>query len=83
MLTPKENYLRVMRHEKPEWIPNNLEDINFLIPILEIERWPEDESGVDGFGVEWTFVPGTSAPMPTLGKEILHDVTEWKEVVKI
>ena len=82
MITPKENYLRVMRHEKPEWIPNNLEDMNFLIPILEIERWPEDESGVDGFGVEWTFVPGTGAPMPTMGKEILRDVTEWREKVK-
>lgn len=52
MLTPKENYLRVMRHEKPEWLPCNPEDVNFLIPILEIERWPEDGSGLDGFGVE-------------------------------
>lgn len=38
MLTPKENYLRVMRHEKPEWLPCNPEDVNFLIWTAMIGR---------------------------------------------
>jgi len=82
MLTPKENYMKVMRHETPEWLPNVLNDSNFIIPMAEIERYVGDETGYDGFGVHWTFVPDVRAPMPTLGMDIMDDVTKWREQVK-
>ena len=82
MITPKENYLRVLRHQRPEWIPNTREDRNFYIPMMEIERWNKPGSGVDGFGVEWTFDPGAGAPMPTAGKFLMDDVCRWKEQVQ-
>ena len=82
MITPKENYLRVLRHERPEWLPHNREDRNFYVPLMGIERWPGTGSGRDGFGVEWTFDAGSGAPMPTAGKILMDDVTKWREQVR-
>jgi hypothetical protein len=82
MLTPKENYLKIMRHETPEWIPAPRMDTNPMMVMTHIERYYGTESGYDGFGVHWTYVPAGWAPMPTVGRVLMNDITKWREQVK-
>ncbi len=54
-MTVKENYLATFEHKTPEWLSNGMMDVNFLLPMQEIERYDDMESGEDGFGVHWTY----------------------------
>ncbi len=90
-LTPKENYIRVLTHQVPEWIPNARQDeVNYIPPEIA-ERAPGDGSieqalggtGFDWFGVHWVFQPHVRAA--TVSHEyppILTDIKKWKEQVK-
>lgn len=95
MLTPKENLLRMMNFEVPEYIPDATNDCWYCFPREILERGPmttEAEimmgtggTGYDWFGVHWTFVEevGAATPSHSLGHPpILTDITNWKETVK-
>ena len=84
-LTVKENFLRFMSGEMPEYIPK-----------FEMEGWfksssvkfgngyvKEDGTRVDEFGVEYTSVATAPnrASMPTPGKILLEDITRWEQVI--
>jgi hypothetical protein len=81
MLTPKENYLRALRHEETEYVPVLWHDVIHVWTDNPIER---PAGGVDGFGVRW-IDPGTGsgAPLPAPGEFILEDVRDWKKKVTI
>ena len=82
MLSPKENALKLFRHENPEYIPKYGEGIINNRPIDGYHERPEGgKGGYDWFGVEWTFAPGDVAPMPS-SNYLLEDVCDWEEVVK-
>ncbi len=83
MLTPKENYLKAMRAQTPEYLPNQFMDCNYMVPMIFIERYDEMESGYDGFGVHWTYVEDVCAPMTTPGKVLCDDITDWKNQITI
>ena len=97
MLTEKENYLRVVNGEMPEWIPRS----SFASPgkppatamamISAIPMFGEcrmDDNGkplgfTDMWGVEYTASKATSyMSQPTPGKHILDDITKWRDVIK-
>lgn len=82
-MTARENYLMVYQHKTPKWLPNGLMDKNFCVPLNHIERYMGTDSGEDAFGVHWTYEAMSQAPMPTPGKILLEDITEWQDVVKI
>lgn len=84
-LTEKENFLRLMRGEMPEYIPK-----------FEMGGWMmncsvkfgngytrEDGVRIDEFGVEYTPVPTApgQAAMPTPGKILLEDIEDWEKVI--
>lgn len=82
----RENYLKVLHHQHPDYTPN------FFTATASVgfgagngpafEKGPEG-GGLDGFGVEWiTPASGGGAPIPKPGNYVLEDVTEWKEVVQ-
>ena len=82
-LTPRENALIAYRHGVPEWVPFSFADFNSIQALPEMERYIGTTQGKDYFGVEWTFVPGIGAPMPTPGKILLENISEWRDVVHI
>jgi hypothetical protein len=84
-LTPKENYLRALRHEETEYLPCGL-----LIDVDPCGAFPPVDIGnsgsgfLDGFGVRW--VAGASASggqIPAPGEFVLKDITRWKKTVTI
>lgn len=82
-LTPRENALIAYRHGTPAWIPCFFTDIGLFQANPGMERYCGHQTGLDGFGVSWTYVPSVTACMTTPGVEpILKDVTEWRSVVK-
>lgn len=83
MLSNRENALLAYRHKTPERLPCMLTDIAFMQACPEIERYMFDSVGTDFFGVEWTYVPQQGAPMPTPGKILLEDISDWREKVTI
>ena len=92
MLTPKENYLRVLNKEIPEYIPmytfgkmpgDTEEPANALIePALVIEHRLAG-GGKDVWGVEYVPTAETgNALLPKPNEFILDDITKWRDVIK-
>jgi len=50
-MSPKENMLRVIRRDKPLWVPNGMESVITLGPPV-VER--PGQSGFDAFRVHWS-----------------------------
>jgi uroporphyrinogen-III decarboxylase len=83
ILTPKENYLRALRHEETEYIPATALDCWTLgfAAGSPLENGPPG-GGLDGYGVPWiASQTGGGAPLPAPNEFILEDVTEWKKKV--
>ena len=95
-ITPKENFLRAARRDKPLWVPNLLTDVqNFEKFDLgthkpgKFQGGPnhrlaskEDYPYLDAFGNSWTWVASAGGAMLTPGTKILDDITEWEKVIK-
>ncbi len=80
-MKPKENLLRAIKRDNPEWIPNRMENTVVLEPPL-IER-PYEE-GYDPFGVHWLYEErAEGGTFPAHGSEIITDLAKWREQVKI
>ncbi len=92
MLTEKENYLRVLHGEIPEWIPSytfgkmpgsDVDPANIIVepPILCEHR--DNGGGKDHWGVEYVSSPESAgAIMPKTWDYILDDITKWRDVIK-
>ena len=92
-ITPKENYLMSMRHEKPLWMPmgDGSSMITPAVPdniarafVFETEKIPMDSDhvgGLDMFGVDWEYVPTAGGSMVRGGSPKVPDVTEWEKYV--
>lgn len=83
MLTPKENYLRLLNHETCEYIPHQLVDsamVGFGVTNGPwFEKGPQN-GGYDGFGVMWEPAPFVSSgPIPKQ-EFILEHITDWKKI---
>ena len=81
-VTPYKNAEMVYQHKVPYWIPDLFTDFWVIQPCFGKERYVGLTSGKDWFGVDWTYVPEMHAPMPTPGKILFDDISEWKEHVK-
>ncbi|MCQ2440010.1 MAG: hypothetical protein MJ074_09630 [Oscillospiraceae bacterium] len=84
-LTRKENYLRLMRGEIPEFVPSAAYDPyseGVAEELLTPQSAPEG-SIITSFGVEYVGCPtmGMGA-MPAPGKYILPDITQWEKYIK-
>lgn len=72
-MTQKENFLKIIKRESPEWIPCLTEEVYIgeVSPLFD-----RVDNGYDWFGVRWIdSVPHESDP-------ILKDITMWKDIIK-
>lgn len=80
-MTPKENLLRAIRHDHPQWVPATGEAVVQIRPPI-VER-PAGE-GLDSFGVHWSFeADAEGGTFPTHGREPLKDLSRWHEQITI
>ena len=81
-LSDKENYLRMMNHEIPEFVPTSMV---FCCGVGPSEIFVFPEPGVmefqDMFGVPMVMEPN-SGPIPKPGEFILTDITKWRDIIK-
>ncbi|MDR2519877.1 MAG: hypothetical protein LBC69_02300 [Eubacteriaceae bacterium] len=84
-LTPKENYLKMLSLEVPEYIPSFYEP--YSAPIKEELLTPQsapDGPIVTALGVEYVGSPENMfGAMPAPGKIIIDDISKWPEQLKI
>jgi uroporphyrinogen-III decarboxylase len=81
MLTPKENLLRAIRHDQPEWVPTAAEGIAWAGPPV-FERCVA--AGRDDFGVQWSYeARAEGGTFPTSGGHTISDLARWKEQITI
>ncbi len=90
-ISPKENWMRALRHEKPAWLPMRSDTISFTprcIPdniargfVLDGGPRITNPGGPDMFGVEWVFDPAINGSMVRPGKPLLQDIADWEKVL--
>lgn len=90
-ITPRENFIRAIRHQNPLWIPMKTDSINFAPRIyqdniarafvVEANRYEGIVGGKDIFGVSWIYVPKVGGSMVKPGKPFLNDISEWEEKI--
>lgn len=92
-LTPRENFLRFLRNETPQWLPGNRDLKRFnpsLIPgnvargmVIQQHPVPVSEyGGTDNFGVNWIFDAAAGGSMevrPLLSS--LDELEDWENTV--
>ncbi len=83
-MTPKENLLRAIKHDNPEWVPNAMQDMGvvlFLDPPV-VER-PMTE-GNDDWGVHYLFnAESEDGTYPASDGHTITDITKWREQIHI
>jgi hypothetical protein len=75
-LTPRENVLRAIRRERPEWVPYGLESTVWVYPPY---RERPLNAGYDDFGVRWAYEPGAEGgTYPDPDGHPIRDLADWR-----
>lgn len=77
-ITPKENFFRVCKNEKPLWLINVKNDFNVIQPLVMPDALARWKGGFDWFGIEWEYEKQTNAAMVKPGTRRLSDITNWE-----
>jgi hypothetical protein len=81
MLSAKENLLRAIRRDSPEWVPNGMEAVAWVGPPV-IERCAA--AGFDAFGVRWAYEPrAEGGTFPAQGGHPITELSRWGEQIPI
>lgn len=80
MLSEKENFLKTIRGDTPEWIPMYRDAAQWVLPSFLVDHLEKDIK-VDIFGVEW--VVDDKGPMPNPHKITMKEVSRWREYVNL
>lgn len=79
-MTPRDNKLRAIRRDHPQWVPTAEEARVRIKPPLA-ER--PDQAGLDCFGVRWSCEPGAEGgTFPAHGGHVVHDLARWRDEVR-
>lgn len=93
-ISARENFLRVLRHESPYWIPFVSDKQSFsprifpdnlvcgLVNDGETPLSVSDYSGTGWFGTEWKYVEEVRGATTIPGKAQIQDVNDWKAILK-
>jgi len=74
-MNAKENLLRVLRHDDPEWVPSGMESV-VMIGSPVVER--PGATGPDAFGVRWSLEEGAQGgTYPSHGGHTIADLSDW------
>lgn len=79
MLTPKENYLRAIRYDNPEWVPSFTEDLN---PFSAFVWAPDPETMIDFCNIHWIADTNIGGKMPDYSRCAMDSIEQWHDVVK-
>ena len=81
MLNPRENMLRAIKRENPEYVPDGTRNIiNIKCPTCERPIKAE----YDIWGVKWDYEPSAEGgTYPAVGGNCLHDIENWREELKV
>ncbi len=80
-LTAKENLLRVIHHENPEWVPYGMESQIMIGPPV-VER--PGQAGLDSWGVRWDLEEDAhGGTYPAHDGHTVTDLARWREQVTI
>ena len=92
MLTEKENYLRALNGQIPEWIPSytfgkmpgsDIDPANVMVEPSILCEHRDNGGGKDHWGVEYITSKETAgALIPKTWDYILDDITKWRDVIK-
>lgn len=92
-ISPRENWLRFLRGEKPQWMPvfSETQAIHpAIVPdyvargaVLETLTVPQEQfGGPDMYGVPWVFEPNVGGSIEDLSvPPILTDLEDWPQVI--
>ncbi len=82
-ITSRENILRLYQGKTPMWIPSVDEIVNAKADCdpENIARGPQ--GGIDGWGVEWVFVPSAGGAMVRPGNPKVTDIDHWEDVLTV
>lgn len=76
-ISPRENLMRALRHEKPMWMPNLYGSSQcFFTSVARDSPIERDRDAEDWFGVRYRYsaVQGSNTPQGN----VLKDITEWE-----
>lgn len=76
-MNAKENLLRAIRHDGPQWVPNGMEAVVMIgAPVIE-RPWCADK---DAFGVLWALEEGAQGgTFPAHGGHPVTKLGDWRE----
>ena len=88
-ITPRENMLRIYKHEEPDYLPL-AQDVQFIRTVgqgqlftLTQANWVGEIDEIDFFGQNWKYEPSAKAYNPDATNYIIKDVSKWREYVTI
>ena len=78
-MNAKENYLRAIRHDRPEWVPFGFEAVYFISsPVVE----RPGQAGLDAFGVRWNLEENAEGgTYPAVDGHPVTDIGRWRSQV--
>ena len=80
-VSPRENLMRALNHEKPVWMPDLYRDSQFVTCRSSRDMAPsKGAAGRDWFGTNYIYSDTAGCNMPAGG--VLNDVTEWREKIR-
>ena len=86
-ITPKENRMLLYSGKTPMWAPFSGGETNnwraWCDPENIARSNPEGGRGIDGYGIEWVFVPSAGGAMVKPGNPTVTDISEWEKCVTI
>lgn len=90
-MTPKENLLRTIRHDRPEYVPFGVERWSgeilpsqvIMVVFPPIVARPQ-QAGLDDFGVAWSYEEGAEGgTYPTVGGQTINDISQWRSQLQL
>lgn len=83
MMTRRENVLAFLNHHPHDHVVDYMTDLYGTGANLETFDCGPVGGGEDGFGCKWLASEGAmGAGVPASNSAVLHDVTDWKKIVK-
>ena len=83
-ITFKENMMRLYEGKTPMWTPFAFgETTMYMVSVDPENQARSPEGGIDGYGVEWTFVPSAGGAMVKPGDPKILDINHWEDYVTI
>jgi len=87
-ISPRENFQRVLKRDRPLWVPNSANDFNYVLggdltglPDLRFD-FTERCDWTDLFGCVWEYVPSAGGSMLKPNQPpVLDDITQWEKKI--